>query len=62
MKTKEEMTEEILEEYREFCKQTEEECMAEGWPSRGNNYELRCEQEWRDYYLPTIEAIEEEYA
>ena len=45
MKTKEEMIEEILEEYREFCKQTEEECMAEGWPSRGNNYELRCEQE-----------------
>jgi hypothetical protein len=29
MKTKEEMIEEILEEYREFCKQTEEECMAE---------------------------------
>jgi len=62
MKTKEEMIGEIMEEYREFCEQTANDCVAEGYPSRGSNYELRIDQEWREYYLPTIEAIEEEYA
>ena len=58
--TKEERIEKVMAEYKKFCKQTEEDCIAEGYPSNGSNYELRVDQEWREYYLPEIEAIEEE--
>ena len=37
-------TEQILKEYREACLEISEQCVAEGYPSHGSNYELRCEQ------------------
>lgn len=36
--------------YRKDCKEIAEECAAEGYPSRGSNYDLRCESLWTYYY------------
>ena len=57
---KEEQIKAVMAEYDEFCRETEEYCEEQGWPGRGSNYELITSQEWEEYYLPTIEAIEAE--
>ena len=32
------------------CDEIAEECAAEGHPSHGSNYDLRCEDLWNFYY------------
>lgn len=34
--------EKLWQEYRDECEDIAEECAAEGYPNRGDNYELRC--------------------
>lgn len=47
-------------EYLEECKNIADECVDEGYPSCGSNYELRCEQT-RRYYDECIKAIDSKY-
>lgn len=44
------MREKILKNYYEELDCIAKECAAEGYPSRGENYELRTENLWEDYY------------
>lgn len=40
----------LMEEYKSECREIALQCRAEGYPDRGENYELRCEELWeRDY-------------
>ena len=50
---------EILAEYRDACEEIAEQCVEEGYPSHGSNYDLRCEQLWNEYYAAEYEAAEE---
>ena len=51
--------EEILNQFHEECDMIAQECAEAGYPSRGSNYDLRCNQIWEDYYLPALEALED---
>ena len=51
---------ELEKEFHEECKLIEEECEAEGYPSRGSNYDLRVTQLMEsDYYAPLFEEEDE---
>ena len=41
---------ELFEEYERECDIIAEECEAEGYPSHGSNYDLRCEALWDNHY------------
>ena len=42
-----EITLENLEKmFDEDCKKISEQCVSEGYPSHGSNYDLRCESRW----------------
>ena len=47
-------------QYLKECEGIEEECEAEGYPSYGNNYDLRC-SDARRYYDELIEKIDSKY-
>lgn len=50
----------LMEEYRAACAEIARECEEEGYPSHGENYDLRCAQLWRDSYAEYFEEDEEE--
>ncbi len=50
----------LEKEYQEECDVISEECVAEGYPSHGSNYDLRCEQA-RKYYDEQLSYINEKY-
>ena len=50
----------LEQEYLDECAEIEEDCIAEGYPANGSNYELRC-AEARKYYDEEIAAIDEKY-
>lgn len=43
------------------CKQIAVQCMEEGYPSHGENYELRCEA-LRSWYDEQMEIVDKEYS
>lgn len=47
-------------EYAQECEEIAEQCAAEGYPSNGENYELRCENA-RCYYDEQIAFIDSKY-
>ena len=47
-------------EYEKECSEIALQCMEEGYPSHGENYELRCESA-RRYYDEQIAIIDEKY-
>lgn len=51
---------ELEKQYREECQEIAEQCEAEGYPSNGSNYELRCESA-RAYYDEQIADIDANY-
>lgn len=54
-------SEQILQNYYAECEAISEGCVAEGYPSHGSNYELRCQQLWDEFYeLEYNSAVEEE--
>lgn len=52
--------EEIIKSYKEECERIAEECEAEGYPSNGSNYDLRCENLWNSYVLQFPELVSNE--
>lgn len=50
----------LEQQYREECEDIAEQCEAEGYPSNGSNYELRCENA-RAYYDEQIAYIDAKY-
>lgn len=65
MRTKKEIEAEIKELYERFkedCRDEEQQCEAEGYPSRGSNYELRCADNWNRFYKEELESLEQELA
>ena len=49
--------EKLKEEFYRECDKIAEDCEAEGYPSRGSNYDLRVEQLMQnDYYAPLFES------
>lgn len=52
---------ELEKQYREECQEIAEQCEAEGYPSNGSNYELRCESA-RAYYDEQIAYIDAKYS
>ena len=46
--------------YQKECQEIAEQCEAEGYPSNGSNYELRCENA-RAYYDEQIAYIDAKY-
>ena len=44
------MKEKVLKNYYAELDSIAKECAAEGYPSRGENYELRTENLWEDCY------------
>lgn len=50
----------LEEEYSELCDEISEECEEEGYPSYGENYDLRC-TEARKYYDEKIAMIDAKY-
>lgn len=52
---------ELEKQYREECQEIAEQCEAEGYPSNGSNYELRCENA-RAYYDEQIAYIDANYS
>lgn len=51
---------ELEQQYRDECQEIAEQCEAEGYPSNGSNYELRCENA-RKYYDEQIADIDANY-
>lgn len=51
--------EQILAQYNAECEEIEAMCEAEGYPARGSNYDLRCENLWNDYYAAEYEDAAE---
>ena len=51
---------ELEKAYQEECQEIAEQCEAEGYPSNGSNYELRCENA-RAYYDEQIADIDANY-
>ena len=45
----------LMDEYKAECREIALECREEGYPDHGSNYELRCEQLWRDFYAEYFE-------
>lgn len=41
--------EEIMDNFRRDCAEISAECVEEGYPSHGSNYDIRCESLWKDY-------------
>lgn len=50
----------LEEQYIKECEEIAEECEAEGYPSYGTNYDLRC-SDARRYYDELIEKIDSKY-
>ena len=50
----------LEEQYAEECEEIAEQCEAEGYPSHGSNYDLRCES-IRKSYDEQIDLILEKY-
>ena len=51
---------ELEKAYQDECHEIAEQCEAEGYPSNGSNYELRC-ADARKYYDEQIETIDANY-
>ena len=51
---------ELEKAYQDECQEIAEQCEAEGQPSNGSNYELRCENA-RAYYDEQIAYIDAKY-
>lgn len=51
---------ELEKAYQDECHEIAEQCEAEGYPSNGSNYELRCENA-RTYYDEQIADIDANY-
>lgn len=51
---------ELEKAYQNECQEIAEQCEAEGYPSNGSNYELRCENA-RAYYNEQIAYIDAKY-
>ncbi len=51
---------ELEQQYRNECQEIAEQCEAEGYPTNGSNYNLRC-SEVRKYYDEQIETIDANY-
>ena len=51
---------ELEKAYQEECQEIAEQCEAEGYPSNGSNYELRCENA-KAYYDEQIAYIDAKY-
>ena len=51
---------ELEKAYQDECQEIAEQCEAEGCPSNGSNYELRCENA-RAYYDEQIAYIDAKY-
>ena len=51
---------ELEKAYQDECQEIAEQCEAEGYPSNGSNYELRCENA-RAYYDEQIAYIDAKY-
>lgn len=51
----------LEKDYQEECERIAEECETEGYPTYGDNYELRCES-IRSYYDEQIADIDEKYS
>lgn len=52
---------ELEKAYQDECQEIAEQCEAEGYPSNGSNYELRCENA-RAYYDEQIAYIDANYS
>ena len=53
--------EKVLVRYHAECEEISRQCVAEGYPSHGSNWELRCQQLWDEYYEAEYNyAIEQE--
>ena len=51
---------ELEKAYQDECQEIAEQCEAEGYPSNGSNYELRC-ADARKYYDEQIADIDANY-
>ena len=51
---------ELEKGYLDECQEIAEQCEAEGYPTNGSNYDLRC-SEVRKYYDEQIETIDANY-
>ncbi len=51
---------ELEKAYQKECQEIAEQCKAEGYPSGGSNYELRCESA-RAYYDEQLADIDANY-
>lgn len=51
---------ELEKEYLKECEEISKQCIAEGYPSQGSNYELRCEDA-RKWYDDQIREIDKKY-
>ena len=45
--------------YINDCWQIAQDCKAEGYPARGENYDLRCEELWNSMYREDYERAAE---
>ena len=43
-------TKEILATYKDECREISRQCEDEGYPSYGENYELRADSVWDEWY------------
>ena len=62
-----EKIDELMKRFHDECEDIAAECVEEGYPSHGENYDLRCQQLWKDCYksemddLENMENMENEY-
>lgn len=54
--------EEIMDQFQKDCTEISAECVEEGYPSHGSNYDLRRESLWKDYldWYPELRDWESE--
>lgn len=48
----------LYAQYNLDCEDIAVQCVEEGYPAYGSNYDLRCASLWEEYYLPEIEYLE----
>lgn len=50
----------LEEQYDRDCEEIADQCVQEGYPGYGDNYEIRC-AELRKWYDEQMEAVDREY-
>lgn len=50
---------ELRKLYDNDCKDIATQCVEDGYPAYGSNYELRCASLWDEYYRPQLQDCED---